>query len=368
MSGKSTDHVTDSDYSLATGSVDKVNAPDLPYRPSEPKSFKPRIALIGAGGITRSHLSAYRSAGYDVVAICNRTLAKADERASEYYPNARTTTDLSSILKDPRIDILDIATPANQRVNSIDLALRAKKHVLSQKPFVLDIETGKRLVELADANNVKLAINQNGRWAPHLSYMRETVRADLIGSVNSVHCSMHWDHSWITGTPFEDIDDLILSDFGIHWFDFLASIVGKRAKSVFASFARSTDQTAKPPLFAQVVVTLDSGQASLVFDGGTKFGSRDSTFISGSKGSVMSIGPNLGSQTLKLITELGEARPKLSGTWFNDGFHGAMAELICAIEDDRSPLNNADDNLIGLSICFAAIESAQSGKPIDIRY
>lgn len=368
MSGKNTDDVLDSDYALATVSVTKIDAPLLPYRPCEPKSYKPRIALIGAGGITRSHLSAYRDAGYNVVAICNRTVTRADERASEFFPSARTTTDLNSILEDPSIDILDIATPAKERVNSIDRALRAGKHVLSQKPFVLDIETGKKLVMLADANNVKLAINQNGRWAPHLSYMREVVRADLIGTVDSVHCSMHWDHSWIMGTPFEDIDDLILSDFGIHWFDFLASIVGKRAKSVFASFARPLDQAAKPPLFAQVVVTLDGGQASLVFDGGIKFGSRDSTFISGSNGSVMSTGPDLGSQTVKLITEQGEASPNLNGTWFNDGFHGAMAELICAIEDDRPPLNDACDNLIGLSICFAAIEAAQIGKPISIQY
>ena len=45
-------------------------------------------------------------------------------------------------------------------------------------------------------------------------------------AVISAHASVHWNHGWIAGTPFERIEDLILYDFGIHWFDFLRSIVG----------------------------------------------------------------------------------------------------------------------------------------------
>jgi hypothetical protein len=36
------------------------------------------------------------------------------------------------------------------------------------------------------------------------------------------------EHGWIVGTPFEAVDDLILWDFGIHWFNFLASVIGRR--------------------------------------------------------------------------------------------------------------------------------------------
>ena len=51
----------------------------------------------------------------------------------------------------------------------IETALAAGKHVLSQKPFVLDLDDGTRLADLADESGVVLAVNQNGRWAPHLS-------------------------------------------------------------------------------------------------------------------------------------------------------------------------------------------------------
>jgi predicted dehydrogenase len=59
--------------------------------------------------------------------------------------------------------------------------------VLSQKPFVLDLDVGERLCERAAKRGVRLAINQNGRWAPHLACMREAVIAGLIGEVIGVH-------------------------------------------------------------------------------------------------------------------------------------------------------------------------------------
>ena len=101
-------------------------------------------------------------------------------------------------------------------------ALNAGKHVLSQKPFVENLDDGRELVELAARRKLKLAVNQNGRWAPHLAYIREAVRAGLVGEVTGVHVEIRWNHGWIAGTPFEAVDDLILWDFGIHWFDFLA--------------------------------------------------------------------------------------------------------------------------------------------------
>jgi hypothetical protein len=40
-----------------------------------------------------------------------------------------------------------------------------------------------------------------------------------------------------------------------------------------------------------------------------------------------------------------------------------MGELLCAIEENRTPLNNARDNLRTLALCFAAVASAEDGQP-----
>jgi uncharacterized membrane protein len=65
-----------------------------------------------------------------------------------------------------------------------------------------------------------------------------------------------------------------------------------------------------------------------------------------------------------LSTEHGEWHPTLEGQWFDDGFHGAMGELLRAIEEDRDPENSARGNLRSLALCFAAIHSAETHQPV----
>lgn len=351
-------------YALKSAALAEIPAPDLPYRPPMPRAYRPRIGLIGAGGIAGAHLDAYRTAGWDVAAICNRTLSKAEAKAAEFAPKARTTGNPDDVLNDPTIDVVDITPHPADRLPLMEAALRAGKHVLSQKPFVLDLSQGHRLIHIARDHGVKLAVNQNGRWAPHLAWMRAAVRAGHVGDVTGAHISIHWNHGWIAGTPFERIEDLILYDFGIHWFDFLTSITTPR--SVFATATPATGQTAKAPLMAQALVRLDGGQASLVFDGATPFGPRDTTYIGGTMGTLQSDGPDLGQQTVTLTTAAGRARPHLQGTWFNDGFIGAMGALLVAIEDNLEPENGAEANLNSLALAFAAIQSRRTGREVEV--
>jgi predicted dehydrogenase len=350
-------------YALVAEPSGVMDAPELPYRPRDPRAYRPGIGLIGAGGITFAHLDAYRRAGYRVLAICDRMLERARRRRDEFFPEAAVTTDAGEVLARPDIDVVDIATAPAPRVALIEAAIEAGKHVLSQKPFVLDLDVGERLAARAEARGVRLAVNHNGRWAPHFAYMREAVRAGLVGEVIGVHVGLHWDHGWTKGTSAEDIDDLVLYDFGIHWFDFVASLIGPKGVSVYATRAYATGQTVRPPLLAQALVAFAGGQASLVFDAATRYGALDATYVAGTAGSLSSVGPNLCEQSVTLCTAAGTARPVLEGCWFNDGFHGTMAELLCAIEEKREPENSARSSLVSLALCFAAVASAHSGVP-----
>jgi predicted dehydrogenase len=351
-------------YSLKSAAAAEVSAPELPYQPPMPRAYRPRIALVGAGGISAAHLAAYRTAGFDIAVICSRTLAKAEARRDEFFPRAEASDDIERTLTREDIAVVDLTPHPAERLALIEMALAAEKHVLSQKPFVLDLDVGARLADLADEKGVVLAVNQNGRWAPHLAWMREAVRSGLIGEVQSCDISIHWDHGWIAGTPFEAIDDLILYDFAVHWFDFLTSLIGGRTTSVFAATARARGQSVRPPLLAQALVAFDGGRAALLFDGATPFGAEDRTVVSGSKGTLKSRGPDLSSQEVTLTTAAGVSRPRLEGTWFKEGFAGTMGAVLKAIEDGSRPLNHARGNLDSLALVFAAIASARRQAPV----
>ena len=339
-------------------------APDLPYLPQDPQSYRPPIGMIACGDITEDHLSAYRTAGYDVVALCDVNLEQAKKRQQDFFPEADLYQDYRDLLRRDDIEVVDIATHPPVRPPIIEAALEAGKHVLSQKPFVLDLDVGQRLVDLAEKRNVKLAVNQNGRWAPHFSYIREAIKAGLIGEVFSAHLGVHWDHTWVAGTEFENVKHLILYDFAIHWFDIALCFFQRIPTSVFASVTRSPGQKVRPDLLAQALIQFPGGQASLVFDADTHFGPEDRTYVAGTTGTIRSSGPDLKQQSLTLTTEAGSSSPQLIGKWFPDAFRGTMGELLCAIEESREPTISAASNLRSLGLCFAAVASAETGQPM----
>jgi predicted dehydrogenase len=352
-------------YDLKSTTATIIAAPSLAYGPPCPRSYRPGLGLIGCGGITEHHLKAYRAAGWEVVAFYNPSSEKAVQRRDEFYPDANVCGSVKELLAIKEIEVVDITTHPEVRGPLIEQAIAAGKHVLSQKPFVLDMAAGERLVALARAAGVKLAVNQNGRWAPYFSYMRQAVRAGLIGEVSSVNIALNWDHTWTAGTAFEKLPHLVLSDFGIHWFDAACSFfpLGS-AQSVFATTKSAPGQPIQPPLVASSVVTFAQGIATLSFNGCSRHGAQESCTIVGSTGTLRGVGDVCGITSVEIITAAGSARSELTGAWFPDGFRGAMGELLCSIEDDREPENSAANNMHSLRVALAAVRSADEQRPV----
>ncbi len=355
-----------SDYGLSRPSRSaRIEAPALAYLPCMPRHYRPKLGLIGAGGVTEYHLRAYQKLGLEVAVICDLDPQRARKRRDQFYPDADVCADFGEVLRRDDIEVIDAALHPEHRIPLVEAALRAKKHVLSQKPFALDLDVAERLADLADKQNVKLAVNQNGRWAPHFAYALAAVRAGVLGEIGSVDFNLSFDHSWTIGTPFENLHHLVLYDFGVHWFDLASCLLADREpKSVYACVTRASYQKARPPFLATAVIEADGVQVRMAFNAAVAFGQADRTLIAGSLGTMESSGPSLSEQSPVLTTAAGVASPPLSGTWFENGFQGTMAELLCAIEEKREPQNSARNNIRTLALCFAALSSANTSQPV----
>ncbi len=103
-----------------------VAAPKLPYQPRDPKRYRPGIAVVGCGGITKWHLRAYKEANYRVVALCDMVLARAVERRDEFYPEATATDSFDEVLSRDDVVVVDITTHPPERPPLVEAALRAQ--------------------------------------------------------------------------------------------------------------------------------------------------------------------------------------------------------------------------------------------------
>ncbi|MCC6238884.1 MAG: Gfo/Idh/MocA family oxidoreductase [Phycisphaerales bacterium] len=342
----------------------QIAAPVLAYEPPRPRRYNPPIGLIGCGGISASHLGAYKKMGLNIVALCDKIPGRAENRRKEFFPGAQVYSDYHQLLKRDEIEVVDIATHPSDREYLIPAAISAGKHVLSQKPFVTKLDKGEEFAELAEKKGVVLAVNQNGRWAPHVSYMRQAVNKGLIGQVAGAHLRCSWDHEWVRTTDFNRLHHVILFDYAIHWFDMInCYIADKKPLRCFSTLMRAGHQKSTPPLLGQTLIEFEGAHASLVFDAAVSFGQEDVSYLTGSKGTLISRGENILNQPVSLYTGKGYSTARLKGQWFVEGFMGTMGELLCAIEQKRQPINNPRNNLRGLAMCFAAVKSAETGKP-----
>jgi predicted dehydrogenase len=338
----------------------------LDYRPPTPASPL-GIGMVGCGGIARVAARAYRDAGYRVVAVCDLDASAAARMRDEFFPDAHALTDHRELLALADVDVVDIATHTAVRPPLVRDALESGRHVQSQKPFVADLAFGEELCDLADERGVLLAVNQNGRWAPHFAYLLAAQRAGLLGEVVSADFAVHWDHDTpVAGTPFAEMDDLVLLDFGIHWFDLVAALLpGRRVRAAYAQAALSPAQAIRVPTLASALLDVDGVACSLLFRASARFGEEGAYRVDGTRASIRSRGPALGGPDVVVSTAEGDIPVTLEGAWMPHALAGTMGELLAAVAVGGVPTTSARAVLEGLRACFAAIASARTGLPVD---
>lgn len=325
------------------------------------------IALVGCGNIGRLQLSAYRAAGWRVVILCDTDEAAALAARDEFYPDADVTTDYEAVLARTDLTVVDLAVHTDIRPGLVRRAITAGHHVLSQKPYVEDLAVGRELAELAETAGVTLAVNQNGRWAPHFHLLRRLVEDGVLGTVVAADFTAYWPHDvhcehHVLGQERH----LVLYDFAIHWFDLIATLFdGRTPVSVYATMAVREGQLVPVPTLASVLIDYGTAQVSVLMRASARHEDSGSFHVVGSQGTAVLQGSALGGDRVEVRHAGGPSRIEVEGTWFPDALIGSMADLLCAIEDGTTPHANPWSSLGGLALCFAAIESAETGWPVD---
>jgi predicted dehydrogenase len=336
----------------------------LDPRPRFPEDPLPGVAIVGAGRIVRTaHLEAYRKYGVPVVGSYSRSATPANEGAGRRFDS------LDDLLAASDVDVVDVATPPAPRVEIIRRALDAGKHVLAQKPLAPDLANARALVDLAERRGLRLAVNQNARWAPAWRVATLLVQNGAIGEVLAV-THLHEEHNrWLIGSHFDEVEHWLLFDFMVHWLDVTRCwFEGKRPESVSAREYRTPGQpsAAKEPWAGIVDVAYPDGSSAVIRSVGcSETPPRFPFWIHGAAGTIS--GQIATGEYVELERDGMTTRFPLSGTWTPDGFAGTMGELMCAIAENREPYNSARHNLLSLEMTLAACASAEKGgQPISI--
>lgn len=107
------------------------------------------IGVIGCGHWGPNHIRVFSESPRARVIACADLNGARLARIARKFPGIRTTTDHGSLLNDPGIDAVVIATPTRTHAALTREALNAGKHVLVEKPFCTNTDDARELTALA---------------------------------------------------------------------------------------------------------------------------------------------------------------------------------------------------------------------------
>ena len=150
-----------------------------------------KVAIVGCGKIADSHvLQIRRLAGCEVVAVCDREELMA-RQLSERFGIPHSFSDLTSLLREVRPDVVHVTTPPQSHFAIARQCLEAGCHVLVEKPFTLYTAEAEELVALAEQKGLRLTAGHDEQFSHAMREMRQLVRAGYLGGV-PVHVESTW--------------------------------------------------------------------------------------------------------------------------------------------------------------------------------
>ena len=151
------------------------------------------LGLVGIGragfGMHCNELES-RADRFQIAAACDTDEARL-EKMRERYPGIRTYTDLSALLSDDDIELVDIATPSTLHADQAIAALQAGKTVFLEKPIATSVADAQRMVHASQETGVPIFFRHNRRFESGFQHIQEIIASGVLGEVFEIRLHRH---------------------------------------------------------------------------------------------------------------------------------------------------------------------------------
>lgn len=375
------------------------------------------IGLLGYAFMGKAHTNAFKTLPYmmyppvaipRLAAICGRN-EEAVREAAKRYGYEKVYTDWRDMIADDTVDVFDNGGPNNAHAEPTIAAAQAGKHVFCEKPLARTAAEAKSMLDAAEKTGVKHMVAFNYRFVPAVVQARKLIESGALGKI------YHWravylqewgmDPAMPTSWRFqkEPAGSGALGDLGAHIIDLARFLVGEPKQVMGMTKTWLTERPAGDGSGTMVPSDVDDAFVALVsFENGALGTLEASRFAQGRKNhEVFEINGENGSIRFNLerLNELdvfwkGDEPKETRGFhnalisegwhpyWANWWPHGHMIGWEHSFIHEFNHffdaiVNNKDvapygatfaDGYRNAVICDAILESARSGRAVDIAF
>ncbi len=221
-----------------------------------------RGGVVGCGMISEFHLRAWqRIPEVEIVALANRTRARAEARRIAFCPGARLYDSLEQMLHAERLDFVDILTVPELHRRDCEQAMSAGVHIICQKPLASTIDDARVLAAAAAGYPRVFVVHENHRYRPWFRRILDAHRKGFFGVPRLVRIEQH-DPSEPPEAYKVALEQAVLLEYGTHLTDLMLALLGP-AQRVYARMSRLNPKVAGE---SQALAVYEYAETTAVID------------------------------------------------------------------------------------------------------
>jgi predicted dehydrogenase len=317
-----------------------------------------KVGIVGLGGIGWVHAGSLQRLGVEVHGFDG--LPEAGDRARQEL-GVVVHDDLDGLFA--AVDVVDVCTPTDTHASIALAAVRAGRPVICEKPLTRTVAEADELIAAAGEAKVPLHVAQVVRFFAPYAAAQSQVADGVIGQPavlrltreGGMPAGRHWYHD-------EARSGGIICDVMIHDIDYARWIAGDVVR-VYARTLRPVEPQGSAT-HAYVILTHVGGAITHLTASWARQGLpfRTSFELAGSEGML--------EYASDAKPALRTAPPELAsagGPGFDiSPWTAELGEFVTAIRGGPPPRVRAEDGRAALAIALAAVESAGSGRAIEL--
>ncbi|MCS7461720.1 Gfo/Idh/MocA family oxidoreductase [Paenibacillus doosanensis] len=340
-----------------------------------------RVAIIGAGAISRAHIEGYLAfpERCQIVAVADIFVEKAEEAVDKFglAGQARAAADYKELLGQG-IDLVSVCTPPYTHAEIAKSFLLAGSHVLVEKPMAASLRECDEMNEAAAQSGKILSVVAQNRFRSPMMKLKQVLDEGLAGKIVHAQVDSYWWRGhcyydlWWRGT-WEKEGGGCTINHAVHHIDALQWMMGM-PKEVQALMANTSHDNAEVEDLSVAVLRFDSGALGQVTSSVVHHGEEQQLIFQGAaarisapwkvKASVSKENgfPQPNPELERQLQELYDRLPEVE----HEGHKGQIDNVLQGIEQGTPVLIDGHSGRSTLELITAIYKSASTNQLVKL--
>ncbi len=335
-----------------------------------------RVGIIGTGAISHKHAQVYGNIGYKLV-VCTDINAESGRAFADRY-GCQFVPTYEEVCRHPGIDYVDVCTFPDFRLQPLEICAQAKKHVQVQKPIATNLETARKMIDVAASAGIQLGVVSQHRFDDSTRFLRGALDSGRLGKLLQADAYTKWYRTAayysrpIKGSWATEGGGALINQ-AIHQVDILLWLTGGISE-VFGYWQLGALHKIESEDVISAVMKYSSG-ATGILQASTAFwpGFTERIEIHGTKGTAIISGDKLTAWNVE--HDSGEPAPveREVASGASDPmaislapFERQFLDFGDAIRTGRRPLSSGEDGYRALQLVVSIYESCRKGCVVKV--